>query len=221
MKTLHTLGFALFLLLAAASIGSAANCHCFQDRTFNPDAPALVDPYLLATARNGLLAGAAGTDKKAVVTARMTGEEESALWVALVVIDRTGVDGAELTGARKSSDNWADALDKLHLSADQSARLGPEFADRTDDEALARALADTALRRAFGYDEPTLATLRKEGAGNAELALAGLIASRTGETPTAIFRRSLTGTWGRLVDDAGLAAQEVGDLIVRKARPAP
>jgi hypothetical protein len=223
MKNIHALfliAFTLLALLLTASTASAVSCHCFQDRAFDPEAPGSVDPYLLATARNGLLAGAAQADKADVVRARMTGETEETLWVALIVIDRTGVNGDALAGARKSSPNWATALKKLQLDP---AKLGPEFSAASDDAALARALADSALTRAFGFSPEKLAALRAENADTGEAALAGFVAAKTGDDPSKLLAdiRANRTRWGTLIDNAGITTEDVGDLIAQRARPTP
>jgi hypothetical protein len=46
------------------SAESTINCHCFQDRTYNPTDPPASDDYILATSFNSFLARSFGITKR-------------------------------------------------------------------------------------------------------------------------------------------------------------
>jgi hypothetical protein len=203
----------MFSLPAQAGV----TCHCFKQRTFEPGRPDSADPYILATARNGLLAAASGTQKSDVVRARMTGATESDLWFSLYLAARTGTPVKTLKGARAGSTSWAEAVDSLQLSTDN---LGPAFetARRAgDDEGMSLALADLALAHGFKVSSELLKKLRAAGAGNAEVALSLLLAERTKRQPEAVLEDVdlKRQTWGSLLFSAGIAPESVSDLIWR------
>ncbi len=196
-------------------VQAGVSCHCFKQRTFEPVRPDSADPHILATARNGLVAAASGTQKSSVVRARMTGATESDLWFSLFLAARTGTSAKTLKGARAGSISWAEALDSLQLSTEN---LGPAFeaARRTgDDKGMSLALADLALAQGFKVDIESLKKLRAAGAGNAEIALSLLLAERTGRQPEAVLEDvALKGkTWGSLLFSEGIAPESVSDLI--------
>lgn len=212
---------ALFLLCLALTImftlpvQANVSCHCFKQRTYEPARPDSADPYILATARNGLLAAVSGIPKSDVVRARMTGATEKDLWFSLYLSGRTGTAPKTLKGARAASGSWTEALDSLNLSTEE---LGPGFqtARRAgDDPGMSRALADAALAEGFRVTGESLKRLREAGAGNAEIALSLLLAQRTGQKPEAVLKEVelKKQTWGSILFSAGIAPESVSDLI--------
>jgi hypothetical protein len=203
------------VFIFAGSAQAKVSCHCFKQRTFEQTRPDSADPYILATARNGLLAAASGTQKSDVVRARMTGATESDLWFSLFLAARTGTSAKTLKGAHAGSTSWAEALDSLHLSTEN---LGPAFESARragGDEGMSLALADLALAQGFKVNSGSLKKLRAAGAGNAEVALSLLLAERTERQPEAVLEDVIMKrqTWGSLLFSAGIAPEAVSDLI--------
>lgn len=211
----------LFASTALSEAWAAVNCHCFRDRTFDPAAPSKADPYLLATARNGFLAGAAGIEKGAVVKARMAGDEERDLWIAHRLALLASLPAERLFDAREAAPSWREALDGLHIAADVG---GPAFTlarGRGDDAGMARALADEALRAGFGLSGETIADLRAQDADNGEAALAAFLAGPEEPAPTLLRDvRSGRRTWGQILTARGEPSETVGDRIADKVRAA-
>jgi hypothetical protein len=211
----------LFVSAALPEARAAVNCHCFRDRTFDPAAPSKADPYLLATARNGLLAGAAGVEKGVMVKARMTGGGENDLWIAYRIGVLASLPAEKLLAARAATPSWREALDGLQVTGDVG---GPAFTlarSRGDDAGMARALADEALRTGFGLSGETVADLRAQDADNGEAALAAFLAGPEEPAP-ALLRdvRSGRRTWGQILTARGEPSETVGDRIADKVRAA-
>jgi hypothetical protein len=210
----------LVLFTLQAHEAQAVTCHCFKERSFKPSQPASADPYILATARNSLLAAASGMDKGSVVRQRMTGATETDLWLSgylSTLVDRSA---DQLLSARDSSPSWAAALDSIELG---TGLLGPAFqkARKADDAGgMARALADPVLGRTFNTGEPTLARLSDSGANIAESALSLYLAARLKRTPESILSEVKEGkkTWGTLYNSLGIKIETVGDLIVEEVK---
>jgi hypothetical protein len=222
MKRALPLLCALLCVFAAMPEALAGvSCHCFRDRTFDPSAPAKADPYLLATARNGLLAGAAGVEKGVVVKARMTGGEENDLWVAYRIGILASLPAEKLLAAREAAPSWREALDTLKIPGDLG---GPAFTlarSRGDDAGMARALADESLRTGFSLSPETVADLRGQGADNGEAALAAFFGASDEPAP-ALLREVRSGkrTWGQVLTARGIPSDTVGDRIAEKVRAA-
>lgn len=202
--------------LPVEPVAAAVACHCFRDRQFQPSQPASADPYVLATARNSLLAAAAGVGKGEVVRQRMTGASETDLWLSLYLSARTGTPPDRILAARDRSPSWAAALDALKLPA---GTLGAAFdaARRSGDaDAMAAALADTVLASAFGVQDTVLTDLRRSGADTAAAALSLLVARRTGRGPEAVYADVSGGraTWGALINALGVPLDTTGDLVM-------
>ena len=69
---------------------STVNCHCFQDRAYDPQRAYAADPYFLATTQNSLLANLFGLSKKDVVRAKMAGANGDSLWVSHYLAKKSG-----------------------------------------------------------------------------------------------------------------------------------
>lgn len=167
-------------------------CHCFKDRSFDPMRPASADPYVLATARNSLVAAAAGITKGKVIKMRMTGAGETDVWLETYLESPMGKED-------KSSPNFK--------SAEKAA----------DRDAMAAALADRVLVRTYRVDEETISRLRGAGADTAGVALSLMVYERTGRDPGSIFTEVTDGktTWGKTISSLGIALDTTGDLIMK------
>jgi len=198
----------------------AVTCHCFKERSFKPSQPASADPYILATARNSLVAAAAGIDKGAVVRQRMTGTTETDLWLSGYLSTLVDKSAEDLLEARDRATSWPAAFEVINL---ESGKLGPAFQkaqESGDADGMARSLADPVLARAFNTGEPTLARMRESGANIAESALGLYLAGQMNRTPESILSEVRSGgkTWGALFNSMGIQIDTVGDRIAEAVR---
>jgi hypothetical protein len=193
----------------------AVTCHCFKERTFKPSQPASADPYILATARNSLLAAASGIDKGTVVRQRMTGATETDLWLSSYLSTQVDKSADQLLRARDSSSSWTAALDAVDLDTGALGIAFHEGRKAADADGMARALADPVLGRTFNTGEPTLGRLRENGANIAEAALSLYLAAKLKRTPESLLAEVIGGkqTWGSLYNSLGIRIDTVGDLI--------
>ena len=185
------------LILATFPAPSWGGCHCFKDRTFEPSRPASADPYVLATARNSLVAAASDITKGKVVKMRMTGAEETDVWLESYL---------ETEAGKK------DAASPAYKAAEKAG----------DRDAMAAALADKVLARTYRVEEETISMLRGAGANTAGVTLSLLIYERTGRDPGDIFAEVTDGktTWGKTISSLGIALDTTGDLIMKSVRKA-
>ena len=190
-------------------------CHCFKERTFKPTQPASADAYILATARNSLLAAASGIDKGTVVRQRMTGATETDLWLSRYLSTQINRSADQLLGARDRSSSWSGAFDAVELDTGKLGTAFQEARKASNADGMARALADPVLGRTFNTGKPTLTRLHDTGANIAESALSLYLAGRMNRTPESILRYVMTGekTWGSLFNDLGIRIDTVGDVI--------
>ena len=188
---------AIALFLAAFPAPSWGGCHCFKDRSFDPLRPTSADPYVLATARNSLVAAASGMTKGKVVKMRMTGATETEVWLSMY-----------LESARGKEDAASTAFTAAEKAGDR--------------EAMAAALANRVLARTYRVDEQVLSGLRAAGANTAEVTLSLLVSDRTGKIPGDIFVEVRDGktTWGKIVSSLGIPLDTTGDLIMKDVRKA-
>ncbi len=209
----------LFVLLttgwAVPTWAAGVSCHCFRERGFDAAAPAAVDPYLLATTQNSLLAATFGIPKKAVVRAKMTGTDGGQLWVSQFLARSSGRTAEELLGTRGEAASWADALKKANVEVPASLR-----AAGANDNALAASVVDQVLAIRLGASPDVLGRLRAAGAADAEVIAAVYLGLRTGKPPMALFDTVRTGaaSWGSILEASGLAADRIEEDLVGRLR---
>jgi hypothetical protein len=216
--------FSLLALLLTTSAGLAApaiTCHCFQDRSFEPQRPAAADPYILATTQNSLLATAFGLPKKEVVRAKMAGASGDRLWVVHYLAARSGKSPEQIEAARQQASDWPAVVNALCL---EPALLSPRFVTVLDkpgsDEALSAAAVDATLESRLGAEPAAIEALRTAGATSQETILALFLGRRTGRPASELFQRVKSGnaTWGEILSASGIEAMNIDDEIGRLLR---
>lgn len=202
---------------AAARATAAAACHCYRDRTFEPERPGAADPYILATTRSSLLSAAYGVDKRTLVATVMTGTAAEELWVAWYAGGRTGRPAAELLALRQQQGGWAAALaGQKGLDAPFAAAL----ARGAGDPALASLAVDEVLASRMGVAPAALRALHGAGASPEERILASALAAQLGAptAPLVAHVRAGKATWGQVLRDVGLTPRDLDGLVRRLVR---
>lgn len=198
---------------APARAAPTVDCHCFQDRTWDPTRPASADPYVLATTRSSLLSASFGAGKGSLVRAVMSGTPADDLWVAYWAGARAGRDPAALLAVKLERGSWKAALAG-------AKGLGPAF-----DAALSSGAGETALS-AIAIDDvllgrlhanaEDLALLRAAGARSEEVVLAAVLSVRLNAPAMTMLARVRAGkaSWSSTLNDVGLAPRDM-DAVVR------
>ncbi len=116
----------IFVLLtgSTAFAETAITCHCFKDRSYDPQQPEKVADYLLATTQNSFFAEVFGIKKFEVVKSRMSGTSAEDLWLAYYLAGRGGIEPEALLNARALDGSWAVVVNKLDLP---TQNLGEEL----------------------------------------------------------------------------------------------
>jgi len=202
----------LLLAPVPASAIPAITCHCFTDRSYDASHPTAADPYFLAATQNSFFAAAFGIDKKTIVINKQQGVSADDLWVAYWLAARSGSDPDAMLQERKTKGSWRQAAAQPAISIKPAGgRFGDALKNNASDKRLAEAVVDELLLRFRFYGEPELAALRKAGAGNQELILAGLIAARTRQPATRLYRTVKGGgtSWGALLTRAKIDGTDI------------
>lgn len=201
------------LALPAAALGeSAAGCHCFRDRTFEPARPGAADPYVLATTRSSLLSAAFGVPKADLVRGVMTGTAPEDLWVAHWAAARLKRPAAELLEARERKGSWPAALAGAGaLGAPFDAALGR---DAPATELAAIAVDDVLVGRAKA-DPSSLRALRAAGASTEEVVVATVLSAKIAAPVLPLVAQVKAGraTWGSVLNDAGVEPKQLDGLV--------
>jgi len=214
---------ALFLLVLPmpALAASAVSCHCFRDRSFDPENPAAADPYVLATTQNSLLAVAFGTEKKGIVSAKMTGTSGEDLWVAQWAGEKLGLRPAELLDARSRTGSWSAGLASLGVADTRLGVAAGEALGRPGaDAALAALAVDDVLASRLGVPREALRAVRARGAGDAATVAASVL-SRLGEKSPADLYAAVSkaaATWGGLFHSRGVEPPDIEEAVRKLIR---
>ena len=207
------LAAAVAALPLATRAAPTVDCHCFQDRSWNPERPASADPYVLATTRSSLLSASFGVGKGDLVRAVMGGTPADDLWVAYWAGARAGLDPGTLLVAREKRGSWKKALSG-------TKGLGRAFeaalASGAKDAALSAIAVDDVLVGRLHANAEDVALLRAASASSEEVALAAVLSLRLDAPAMPILARVHAGqaTWGSTLHDAGLAPHDM-DAVVR------
>jgi hypothetical protein len=212
----------LFLLLPMpAMAASAVSCHCFRDRSFDPAKPAAADPYVLATAENSLLAAAFGTDKKGIVSAKMTGNSGGELWVAHWAAEKLGLRPEELLDARSRAANWSAGLAGLGVDASRLGAPAVAALRRPDADGVLAALAvDDVIASRLGMSSEVLRAVRARGAGDAATVAASILSRLGGQGPEGLYAAVVRGaaTWGGLFHSQGVEPADIEEAVRKLLR---
>ncbi|MDO3377801.1 hypothetical protein [Geoalkalibacter halelectricus] len=219
-KALRFLPFFLFLMPAAVTsaqaMTSTITCHCFQDRSYDPDSPAAADAYFLASAQNTLLAAVFERSKREVVMAKQTGTSNEDLWIAYRAAALSSLEPRALLQERRRAAHWSQVLEKHAIDL----AIPPVEAGDGWDEVLARAVIDQVLLEQGLADAATLRALHEAGCDPQQTILAVFIAQAGGRPATAVYFQAREGNrpWGQLLAEAGLA-DNLGTVVQQRVDP--
>ena len=212
-RHLYLLLLLLALFPAAGEAIPAITCHCFTERSYDPGRPAAADPYLLATTQNSFMAAALAVEMKTIVIKKQARAGGDDLWIAYWLAARTGRDVEKLFQERKSKGSWRQVATPLAIIDIDNPpdRVAAAFKKNAPDEQLAIAVVDELLLRFRFHSESELTQLQHAGANHQEKILAGLIAARSRESATRIYRQVKEGTssWGELLQRAQISSPEI------------
>ena len=199
------------LLVAVSRPVGAISCHCFQDRSFDPTRPGASDAYFLATAQNSLMAAALDVPRRTIVKAKMSGIDADLLWIVYYVVDRAGLDAADLLELWSGSgpERFLSRLDELSVEFDRSflMTLTPE-ADIGD---VSDGAFESVMLAQLGVQKDVFERLEMSGASRRERCLAILISQLLAEDPTEIYQSVQSGrqSWSEALTSTGLAPDRI------------
>jgi hypothetical protein len=208
--------------LAAAPVA----CHCFRERTFDPDRPATADPYILATSQNSFFAVVFGLPKKAVVQAKMKGVSGDDLWIAYYASSVLRLQPGILMASRERAASWKEALEGQEGNL---TPLGTRFLGLLENGGgnahLSAAAACEVLAMRLGIPWSGLDALLAGRAAAAEIVAASLLSQWSQRPAAAILQDVKSGktTWGSLMHGLGIQPEglekKIRALAARSAPP--
>lgn len=199
----------LALLLGLALPGwsrPTIDCHCFKQRSFDPERPAAADDYWLTTSLNSYLAHASPVSKDALVRQKMRGAQPELLLLSHLLTPALEPSAQQLqqdllTPEGKLLPDWQGQLPQP---------LRNQVADVQGAAALVQQILPWRLQQQ-GLLAPKVAHKWQQSAMAAkEMLLAALLAADTADTPQAVWQQVQQGeaTWGQLLHQRGWASGE-------------
>ncbi len=152
---------------------STIDCHCFQERVFNPQRTFAADRYFLATAQNSFMALVYNLDKKQLVKAKMSGQSADQLWIGNDLAARSRHSVTEIARVYQQSGSWQKVVSQLSIDPEA---LGPKYLGQLGHpEELSNTIADHQLVTRLGISPERLQKARLAGMTTQQLILASLL----------------------------------------------
>lgn len=196
------------LFISPAMAMQAPNCHCFQQRSFSTDNPATVEPYLLATTNNSLLAVAFNIPKRSIVKDKMGGAVDADLWVGYGLAQAYPYNGQTLIEKKKSFKNWSHFARSEQPDPDRlPAALMAGLTSSKSDDVLADISMAQTLEKMFKLPASTTVQLLESGLDRQHLSLALMLALVKETTVEKVVDMAINedGGWAKLTEAYGLA----------------
>lgn len=186
----------------------AITCHCFTDRTFEPDRPAAADPYFLATVQNSFMAVIFSVDKKNIVMKKQQGTSSDDLWIAYWVAYQTASSADALLQKKASKGLWKNVFPAVKSLG---SRFSSALNSNSSPALLAEIVVDEQIARNKLLNATDVAALRQAGASNQELIIAAVISARTRQPARHVYLDVKNGskTWGALLTSAKIDTKNV------------
>jgi len=219
--------FCLLFILLSASLAfsmdqpeSAINCHCFKNRTYDPQKKFAADKYLLTTSFNSFIATTFTFSKRQIVMMLMKGSVgPEDLLIGLYLAREAGVDLESLLAILDNGGTWKQILASSSL---QKVEKNKEFLQSLntvidDIEVAVEMINDQLLKEYFGKNESAIKALRKEGANGRELTLIFLLEKFGNRNKSAVdileMKTKGKKSWGEIALFFGLSPKGTGKLL--------
>lgn len=212
-------GAALLFSLAPAGAApeSILTCHCFRERSYNPEERFAADDYILATSFNSLLARAFALPKREIVMLKMgRGVNQDDLLVALEIGRNTGINLGQLLDLNQQDRSWAETVSRLVRNG--MIQKGTVPAALTAPQPAAGAWVAERIISAFHrVPQEVIARFRETGLNDKEINLLLLLA-RTGKRELGKLAALSTRegrSWSEIAHQMGIEPEMAGRLILQ------
>ncbi len=219
--------FCLLLVLLSASLAfameqpnSTINCHCFKDRTFDPENKFAADSYLLTTSFNSFIATNFNISKRQIVMMLMKGSVgPEDLLIGLYLAREADVDLESLLAILDNGGTWEQILVSSNLQQKENNEeflksLGTVINDKKD---AVEMITDQLVKDFFEVNQPAIDILRKEGANGREITLVYLLEKFGNRDKSAseilVMKTQEKKSWGEIALFFGLSPKGTGKLL--------
>lgn len=205
-------------LVLHASAESAVTCHCFLDRSYNPDDRFASDEYILTTTFNSLLAKSFAIPKRQIVMIKMNeGVAQNELLIGLKISRITGIDIRKFLRLRQEKKTWAEIISSLSKqeTIKKDAILEAVKSGMTIEDAGVM-VADEMIAEFYGIPLEEIHKLRMSGLDAKEMSLLFILSHAGQKKPEVLAEqyRKQGSSWSEIAYDLGLEPDAVGQLVL-------
>ena len=219
--------FCLFCILLSSSLAfameqpeSTINCHCFKDRTLDPENKFAADSYLLTTSFNSFIATNFNISKRQIVMMLMKGSVgPEDLLIGLYLAREADVDLESLLAILDNGGSWEQIVESSNF---KKTGKNEEFLKSVstvinDKKAAVEMITDQLVKDFFEVNQPAIDTLRREGANGREITLVYLLEKYGNRDKSAadilVMKTQEKKSWGEIALFFGLSPKGTGKLL--------
>jgi hypothetical protein len=217
---LFALAFVLAIMVPAsfAFAESTINCHCFQDRSYDPGDKFAADDYLLATSFNSLLARSFDISKEQVVILKMEEKvSQDDLLVGLKITRLTGGYLEQLLGLRSAGYTWKQIIKGMEQQETiERDRLAKDIRSGMPVELAGAKVADEVIGEFYKIQPADIQRYKEYGLSKKEIALVYILAHYKNQKPETLVEKykKLGMSWGEIAFNLGLEPSAAGKLVM-------
>ncbi len=213
---------AFFLITATmaplpANAGTTTACHCFRQRSYDPEAKFAADDYLLATCFNSLTARSFNISKRQIIMLKMKGGfHQDDLLIALRLSRDFSLDLQELVSLRQQGYPWKDIVSKFkQLSGVSGNTLLDGIRTGKPTTELGQEVADAMVADFYGISKGKVKKLRDIGFDAKKTTLLFLLVHTARVKPDEIVNRvrHKGESWSEIAHDFDISPAMAGKLI--------
>ena len=195
-------------------------CHCFEEREFNPQRKFAADNYLLTTSFNSFVAVNFNLSKSQIVMMKMKGGvAPDTLLIALFLSREGGVDLGVVLAILENGGTWEQVVESKNIKVIPQAQkvfaaivaTGENYAE------AAEIVTDELLKSYFSMQETEILELRNEHATGRELVLMNILAQNTKRVSSLgeilAMHSKQEKSWAEIAHYFGFTPKETGRLL--------
>ncbi len=219
-----TIRLFLVLLLLFATMGAepassemVTGCHCFKQRSYDPEARFAADDYILATSFNSLTANTFNIPKRQIIMLKMkAGIHQNDLLIALKISQDFNIDLQKLLSLHQQHHSWQTILaDFKKLSKIKDNELLNMIRAGRPVNDLGLKVTNTMIADFYDIPKKDVEHLRLQGLNEKEMALCFLLFRNKQVNPEDIVRQvKINGqSWSEIAHKLGISPTMAGQLI--------
>ncbi len=205
------------MMAVPAGAEIAAGCHCFRQRSYDPEAKFIADDYILATSFNSLTANIFNISKKQIVMLKMRGGvHQNDLLLSLRLSHDFGLDQQQLLNLRQKDYSWQKIISQSKpLSEIKDNILLTMIKSGKPVNDLGQEVANSMIADFYNAPKKEIEKLRLSGFNEKELALFFLLVRNKQVKPEDLVKqvKDEGQSWSEVAHKLDITPAMAGQLI--------